>query len=99
MSKKKDDEERQNFSPAEVDLMFWQLWEGTTENGIPMHAFITRVAVARDQDATEFEKTLQEHTAPSVEIQANSFTHDYLKLWHHPCCIWWWRVLLPWRYR
>jgi hypothetical protein len=47
-----------------------RVWEGVTESGVPCHAFITRIAVARDQDATEFEKELQEHQPPSAEIQS-----------------------------
>ena len=47
-----------------------RIWEGTTEGGIPCHAYVTRIAVAEDADATEFEKELQEHTAPSPEIEA-----------------------------
>ena len=47
-----------------------RLWEGTTANGIACHAFITRIAVAKDLDATEFERELQEHRPPSRELQA-----------------------------
>jgi hypothetical protein len=47
-----------------------RLWEGQTANGIACHAFITRIAVAKDLDATEFERELQEHRAPSRELQA-----------------------------
>ena len=42
-----------------------RLWEGTTENGIACHAFITRIAVHKDDDASEFARDLQEHRAPS----------------------------------
>jgi hypothetical protein len=45
-----------------------RLWEGTTENGIKCHAFITRIAVHKDDDAAEFERELQEHRAPSVAL-------------------------------
>ncbi len=41
-----------------------RIWEGQTEKGIPIHAFVTRVAVHKDDDAAELEKELQEHTAP-----------------------------------
>jgi hypothetical protein len=37
-----------------------RVWEGTTDTGIPCHAFITRIAVAKDQDASQFERELQE---------------------------------------
>ena len=47
-----------------------RVWEGHTESGIPVHCYVTRVAVARELDATEFERELQEHRVPSVEIAA-----------------------------
>jgi hypothetical protein len=46
-----------------------RLWEGETANGIACHAFITRIAVAKDADATEFERELQEHRPPSPQLQ------------------------------
>ena len=48
-----------------------RIWEGTTERGIPVHCFVTRVGVGRDQDPAElalFERELQEHRAPSAEM-------------------------------
>ena len=45
-----------------------RIWEGHTESGIPVHCFITRIAVHKDQDASQFERELQEHAAPSFEI-------------------------------
>ena len=45
-----------------------RIWEGHTESGIPVHCFVTRVAVHQDLDCSQFEKELQEHRAPSVEI-------------------------------
>lgn len=45
-----------------------RIWEGTTENGIACHAFVTRIAVSKDLDASEFERELQEHKPPSPEI-------------------------------
>lgn len=47
-----------------------RIWEGTTESGIPVHCYITRVAVALDQDHSEFERELQEHQAPSAAVAA-----------------------------
>lgn len=47
-----------------------RVWEGRTANGIPCHAFITRIGVAKDADSSEFERDLQEHAAPTPEIQA-----------------------------
>ncbi len=47
-----------------------RVWEGVTANGVPCHAFITRIAVARDQDGAEFERDLAEQAAPSPEVAA-----------------------------
>ncbi len=45
-----------------------RIWEGHTESGIAVHCFVTRVAVHKDLDASQFERELQEHRAPSAEI-------------------------------
>ena len=45
-----------------------RLWEGETDKGIPCHAYITRIAVARTDDSAEFERDLQEHAAPTVVV-------------------------------
>lgn len=42
-----------------------RVWEGVTAGGIPVIAFITRIAVEHDQDATEFEADLREHPPPA----------------------------------
>ena len=47
-----------------------RIWEGTTESGIKCHAFITRIAVHKDDDAAQFEKELIEQAAPSAGIAA-----------------------------
>jgi hypothetical protein len=47
-----------------------RIWEGHTERGIPVHCYITRIAVAKDQDASQLEAELQEHRKPSPEIAA-----------------------------
>jgi len=44
-----------------------RVWEGVTAAGVPVFAFITRVAAERTQDLTEFERDLQEHAPPSPE--------------------------------
>jgi hypothetical protein len=47
-----------------------RIWEGTTESGIAVHAFITRVAVHKDLDQTQFERELLEkHAALSPALQ------------------------------
>lgn len=45
-----------------------RLWEGTTESGIACHAFITRIAVHKDADNSQFERELQEHRPLSKEL-------------------------------
>jgi len=47
-----------------------RVWEGVTAGGIPVIAFITRIAAERDQDLAEFEADLQEHTPPSADVAA-----------------------------
>ena len=50
--------------------MLARIWEGQTQNGIPVHAYVTRIAVARIEDLAEFERDLQSHRAPSPEVEA-----------------------------
>lgn len=45
-----------------------RVWVGTTERGVECHAFITRIAVHRELDASEFEQDLQE---AHVSLPAN----------------------------
>ncbi len=47
-----------------------RVWEGTTASGIPVHAFITRVAVDREADNSQFEAELKETRAPSADVAA-----------------------------
>lgn len=47
-----------------------RIWEGETQSGIRCHAYITRIAVAEDQDQEQFERELKEQKAPSAEIAA-----------------------------
>ena len=41
-----------------------RIWEGHTDTGIACHAFVTRIAVHKDLDASAFERELQEKHAP-----------------------------------
>jgi hypothetical protein len=52
-----------------------RVWEGRTERGVPMVAFIARVAVERDQDAGQFEAELREtpQPKPSEDVAAFPF--------------------------
>ena len=47
-----------------------RIWEGHTESGIPIHCYITRVAVENDQDVSQFKTELKECIAPSPEVAA-----------------------------
>jgi hypothetical protein len=47
-----------------------RVWEGATESGIKVNAFITRIAVHKDEDSSEFEVELKEQKTPSAEVQA-----------------------------
>lgn len=50
-----------------------RVWEGETDSGIPVHCYITRVAVKEGMEAdsySQFERELQEHRKPSADVQA-----------------------------
>ena len=50
-----------------------RVWEGFTATGIPVHCFITRIAVREGMDPKyyeEFEAELQAMRPPSPEIEA-----------------------------
>jgi len=47
-----------------------RVWEGRTAHGIRCHAYITRIAVHEDDDATEFDRELLEQRKPSAVIEA-----------------------------
>ena len=47
-----------------------RVWEGATETGIPVHCYVTRIAVARDLDASRFERELVETRTPTAPIAA-----------------------------
>jgi hypothetical protein len=48
-----------------------RIWEGATDDGIPCHLFVTRVAVPVDRPASEhakFAAALRETRPPSPEV-------------------------------
>lgn len=55
---------------VELDGVPARVWEGETESGIKVHAFITRIAVSKDEDASQFEEELEEHDPLSAEIES-----------------------------
>lgn len=55
---------------VEINGVPARVWEGTTDKGVPVIAFIPRVAARADHDVTEFERDLQETKPPSADAQA-----------------------------
>lgn len=51
---------------VEFDGIECRVWEGTTDAGVPLTAFIPRVAVKEGHDASEFERELMTREAPRV---------------------------------
>lgn len=47
-----------------------RVWEGSTESGIQVICFVTRVAVRRTEDLSEFERELTECAPPSADADA-----------------------------
>lgn len=47
-----------------------RIWEGHTESGIPVHVFITRIGVHKNEQQQQFETELQICRQPSAEIEA-----------------------------
>ena len=47
-----------------------RIWEGRTKAGVACHAFVTRIAVANSDDASEFARELLETRPPSSTIEA-----------------------------
>jgi hypothetical protein len=47
-----------------------RVWEGHTASGVPVHAYITRIAVAQGEDASELDRELSIAAPPSPEIEA-----------------------------
>ena len=47
-----------------------RIWEGVTGAGVPVFAFIPRIACRSDADASELAAELEEQLAPSAEAAA-----------------------------
>lgn len=47
-----------------------RIWEGLTDSGIPIHVFVTRIAVNRENDTTQFETELKRTKPPSPDVLA-----------------------------
>lgn len=46
-----------------------RMWEGYTASGIPVIAFVTRLAVLMSDDNAEFEQELAAASAPSPQVE------------------------------
>lgn len=46
-----------------------RIWEGCSESGIIVHCYVTRIAVPEGEDQEEFKRELQEHAAPSADVE------------------------------
>lgn len=53
-----------------IDGVATRVWQGHTENGIEMHAYVALVAVRHDSDRAEFERDLQTCAPPRAELAA-----------------------------
>jgi len=49
---------------VEINGIACRVWEGRTGSGVKLTAFITRVAVDRAHDSSQFERELTETTQP-----------------------------------
>lgn len=50
-----------------------RIWQGQTSSGIPVHCYVTRIAIDKDRpqhELEEFERTLQETEAPRPDVAA-----------------------------
>lgn len=59
---------------VDVNGVRCRIWQGHTERGVPIHAHIALVGVARDQDASELDAALREVSAPRAEGERR---HEY----------------------
>lgn len=55
---------------VEINGLPARVWEGKTSTGIPVHCFITRIAVDANDDAAneQFSRELEECRPPSPEV-------------------------------
>lgn len=45
-----------------------RIWEGTTESGIKVHAFVTRIAAPANANQEQFQRELKECRVPSADV-------------------------------
>lgn len=47
-----------------------RIWEGTTDDGVPVHCYIVRIACDKSADQEQFQRDLQETRPPSAAVAA-----------------------------
>ena len=47
-----------------------RIWKGWTDSGIPVLCYVTRIAVAIEEDSRVFETELQGHHPPSADVRS-----------------------------
>jgi hypothetical protein len=57
---------------VEVNGHAARVWQGKTDNGVPVQVLISRVAVERTEDASEFDRELVEQDVP-IDPAARAF--------------------------
>jgi hypothetical protein len=55
---------------VELNRVPARIWEGKTESGISVIAYVTRIACPKDADQSQFQRELQEQAPPSAEAAA-----------------------------
>jgi hypothetical protein len=57
---------------VEVNGIPCRIWQGTTDAGVPVHCYITRIAVPTNKpdECERFAAELKESAAPRPEVQA-----------------------------
>jgi hypothetical protein len=46
-----------------------RVWQGKTDSGIPVAAFVASIAVDRAEDCAEFDRQLQAHAEPRPDLR------------------------------
>jgi hypothetical protein len=59
---------------VEINGVPARVWEGKTDSGIEVHCFITRIAVDKKADASQFEKELSE-CRPPINHDINAYPY------------------------
>jgi hypothetical protein len=55
---------------VEINGVPARIWEGhTIKSGIPVHCYVTRIAVDREDDTSQFEAELKQQRPPSPAVE------------------------------